>query len=160
MIIRGLFAIVIAALMVGCGRQSSRTGNGISAVGGPFAHRSMDAIASLDRDCLQYLVSRDSSGVEIWNADYVYFYLVQEKDGALVLDAAGRPLVSGLLHSEVADWMAERDTMPGTSWAWRIQRTAQRVRDGRVISQGAPRIVDDVDLWELLEKDQRAGRGS
>lgn len=144
----------------GCSAQTDRhAGNTASGLTGPLRDVSPEVFAAIDRDCLQYPVSRDDDGTDIWYADYVYFYLVNTKDGDIHKGDDGEPVASGLLHSEVVAFMERQPPIPETGWRWRVKRIIRHMRDGAVVRDEEATTVDDVDLDELLRLDRAARSG-
>lgn len=157
---RSLFVMaVIVSSIAGCGTTDqggkSSTWQYLSPVGVDAA----SLVASLDRDYLQYPVEKRADGTEVWNADYVYFYLVREADLTPALDEAGKPLASGLLHSEALRWMEGKKPISGTVWRWRVMRTVRELKDAKVVNETPFTAIDAADLADLLGKDKLARQG-
>lgn len=154
---RVVLLLLIAMALGACDSSRSSSVRGAASIAAP----EMDALTvakSIRGDCLQYVVERRPDGTEVWNADYVYFYLVREDDGSLAQDARGKAVASGLLASQALQLMGSMEEVPGTAWTWRVMRCAQEVRDGKVTRTSEFAVVDDADLRDLLDRDARARR--
>jgi hypothetical protein len=144
--------IVIAAL--GCSRQ----GPGPAAALTPTGRVSRDVLAGMSRDCLQYPTgARDSAGNDLWNADYVYFTVV-DSAGQALRGTEGRPLAGNLLFSQLTDFM---DGHPGIAAAQGqfgicAQRIVRHMKDGKVLRDDPYVTIDDFDLFAALAADRAA----
>jgi len=86
----------------------------------------------------------------------VFFSLIRTSDSKLVLDAKEQPLASGLLYSQADRFMKEHPMIAGTAWCYRVKRMKRHLKDGRVLAQSEYVTLDDVDLDDLLRKDELA----
>ena len=139
---RLLAAILLWSVVPGCGSS------GVASVGGT-SRASLEDALKLETDCIQYRVSVDAKGVETWNADYVYFYLM---DGDRPLkDERGQPVGQGLRFSQLQDFMREHPEYgASTLLTCQVSRQVQLVQDGRVLSTSAPETLTGMDLDSLL----------
>ena len=153
-----LLAVVVGSI-AGCGLSGQGSKHSEWKYLSPVGVDAASIVASLDRDYLQYPVAKRDDGTEMWNADYVYFYLVREADLTPALDEAGKPLASGLLHSEAARWMEGKTPIPGTVWRWRVMRTVRELKNANVVNESPFTAIDDADLPDLLSKDKLARQG-
>ena len=144
--------LILALGAAGCGRPSS------GPLGASKASKTtLEDLASGRRDCLQYPVAKFADGTEDWNADYVFFTLVDTKDGKVVRDPKGQPLATGLLAGQAVQFMRAHPAMATTtSWCTAVKRMKRHLREGRVLSQSEWVMLDDVDLAELVAKDRAA----
>lgn len=152
---RRLVTALALLLVAGCARGEHSGAQGTTV---PVDAAQARLIAAHDRDCLQYPVGRDSTGAEIWNADWVFFSLVRDADTLLAKNDDGTPVAVNLLHSQLEEFMVHQKPIPGTSWSYVVQRAQQRVSGGKVVGLSPYELVEDVDLPVLLERD-RAARG-
>ncbi|MBI5711368.1 MAG: hypothetical protein HZC42_13875 [Candidatus Eisenbacteria bacterium] len=136
-------------LLAGCSLEH-RTGAALS----PTGRNSVEVLAAMDRDCLQYPVGKDAAGNQVWHADYVYFYLVYDRDLKPFRGPDGRPLARALLYHEAVAFMEKQPEIPGTTWIYRIQRIVRHVKDGRVVRDEPARVVDGENVWKLLDRDR------
>lgn len=143
-----LLVILAVLALPGCGSQS---GNPASAT----SRAALDEMLKLQSDCLQYRVGSDSTGAELWNADYVYFYMLQGDQPAM--DKDHRPIAQGLLRTQLKEFMAQHPEYgEDVQFTYRVSRQVQRVKDGKVLSTSAPVMVD-ADIDSLLQLAGRLG---
>lgn len=123
----------------------------------------LSAVATLEkltaaaRDCLQSPIETRADGTVVWNADYVYFDLVDSKTNKLALDAAGKPLADRLLPSQAVEFMSKNPGLEhGTMWGVRISRQVQEVKDGKVTLRPGATVLYDFDVDSLLALDAAA----
>ncbi len=140
LIVVGVVGLALAA----CARSS---GDRLADAFASATPASAAVLAAQQRDCLQYPVRKLADGSEEWNADYVRYYLVSERDQKLALGADGKPVASGVLHSDVVRLM-QRGTIPGTAWTFRVQRSLRVVKDDKVVRE-SPFVTVDLDAKEL-----------
>ena len=146
--------VVFAA--VGCSHQ----GSGPAAALSPTGRVSPDVLTGMTRDCLQYPTGvRDSVGNDLWNADYVYFSIV-DTAGVLMKDADGRPLGENLLFSQLTDFMDRHPDVAATQkqFCIRAQRVVRHMKDGKVLRDDPEITIEDFDLFAALAAD-KAARG-
>ena len=138
-----LAVLTIALTITGCGTQ------GVASVGGT-TRASMEAALNLESDCIQYRVAVDTAGVETWNADYVYFYLLDNDDRPMK-NGKGEFVGQGLLHSQLVEFMSRNPQYGNDAMlASLVMRQVQRTKDGVVLSTSPPDTVYGVDLDSLL----------
>lgn len=146
--------LILALAVAGCGRHSGRV---LAAKPASVATNTLADLAAGKRDCLQYPVAKFADGTEDWNADYVFFYLVDAKDGKVVKDAQGQPLATGLLAGQAVQFMTAHPEMAATtSWCCTVKRMKRHLKSGQVLSQSDYVTVDDFELADLLAKDRAA----
>jgi hypothetical protein len=140
--------IVVAGLLlaVGCGRQQGP---------GPLAGLSDEALAALDHDLFYYAADTLDDGTRVLHADYVYFYLMEGDGRRVRLDANGRPLASALLYSQVVRFVEQHPEYEDGAWTYRVSRQVTHVRDGQVVRRDSAVTLDDVEIDELIEAEQR-----
>ena len=102
---------------------------------------------------------RDSVGNDLWNADYVYFSIV-DTAGVLMKDADGRPLGENLLFSQLTDFMDRHPHVAATQKQFGIhaQRIVRHMKDGKVLRDDPDVMIEDFDLFAALAAD-KAARG-
>ncbi len=144
--VTGVLVILAALALLGCGSHSRNPASATS-------RASLDEMLKLQYDCLQYRVGSDSTGAELWNADYVYFYMLQGDHPAM--DKDHQPIAQGLLRTQLKEFMAQHPEYgEDAQFTYQVSRQVQRVKDGKVLSTSAPVMVD-ADIDSLL---QLAGR--
>jgi hypothetical protein len=151
-----LLPILLLVASAGCSGDR-RAAHGAALA--PAATRSESAFAMLSgtgRDCLQYPTAKYADGTEDWNADWIFFSLVQTSDSTLARDSNGKPIAASLLFSQAAKFMNEHGETPGTGWTWVVKRMKRHVREGQVLSQSDYAVIDDADLADLIHKDRLA----
>ncbi len=132
-------------------------GGALSAVASPAAGATLEKPTAAARDCLQYPIETRADGTVVWNADYVYFDLVDSKTNKLALDAAGKPLADPLLPSQAVEFMPKHPGLEhGTAWGVRISRQVQEVRDGKETLRPGAIVLHDFDVDSLLAIDAAA----
>ncbi len=151
-----LLLLVLVLLGIGCAKIHAGATSPPASASARDAESPLAMLAAGKRDCLQYPVGKFADGTEDWNADWVFFTLVSKSDSLPAKDGSGHPLAAGLLFSQADRFVREHGVMPGTAWTYVVKRTKRHVRDGRVLSQSDYVVVDDVDLADLLKKDQLA----
>jgi hypothetical protein len=155
---RSLFTALagcVAVLALGCSPQRSA---GPSTSLSPTGRVSLNALAAMTRDCLQYSTgARDSAGNDLWNADYVYFTVV-DTAGRVTMGADGRPLAMNLLYSQLTDFMNKHPRVAETQSQFNIcaQRVVRHLKDGHVVRDDPGVTVEDFDLWAALSGDSAA----
>lgn len=152
---RPIAILLCGFVFAGCGGRESSSLRGTTL---PVSDAEARRMAAQDRDCLQYPVGTDSTGAEVWYADWVFFSLVRYSDSLLAKNPDGTPIAVNLLHSQVEDFMARRQPISGTGWTYVVQRARQRVSSGKVVGVSPYQVVEDADLDSLLAWD-RSARG-
>lgn len=144
--------VLLAALLIGgCTNGGSMS---ITSAASPTERVNLAALASMNEDCLQYLVETRGDGTELWYADYPYFYLMDAGTEKATLDDKGRPLADALLYRQAVAFMARHPGLEGrTAWGVRLARYEQLVRDGKELSRSEVKWVEEFDLDELRRKD-------
>ena len=116
-----------------------------------------DAIAQVRGDELRYPIETRADGGEVWNVDAIHFWLVDGTTHELVLGPDGKPLASGLLQSQAANFMTRHPEIENTTaWAVRVTRSVQVVRRGKVIERERDAIVEEFDLDSLVARAKAA----
>ena len=149
------FAACAAVLALGCSPQRSA---GPSASLSPAGRVSLNALAAMTRDCLQYPSgARDSAGNDLWYADYVYFTVV-DTACRVTMGADGRPLAMNLLYSQMTDFMDRHPRVAETQSQFNIraQRMVRHLKDRHVVRDDPVVTVEDFDLWAALSGDSAA----
>ena len=145
------FALLAAcALLAGCSKGDAMS----AAPAAPEEKTSLEACSAMSDDCLQYLVETRSDGIEVWHADYPWFYLIRTDANKYALDKDGKPYAAGVLYHQARAIMdAHPELESGTRWSVLIMRTVQMSKDGKELSRSEPQKIEEFDLAELFRKD-------
>ena len=137
-----LAAASLCAALVGCDSSSSARVSGT-----PRAD--IESALRMEEDCLYYRVATGADGIETWNADYVYFYVLEE--GRPAMDENKEPIGQGLLFSQLEEFMKHHSRFGAdTQLTFQVSRQVQRVLGDSVVSLEPPVIIPVRDLDSLL----------
>ena len=137
-----LAPVLVLLLATSCGSS------GVATVGGTTRSSIEDAL-KLETDYIQYRVAVDDKGIETWNADYVFFYLL-DGDGP-AKDEHGKPVGQGLAYNQLKEFMRQHPQYgESTQLTYQVSRQVQRVHKGLVLSTSPPETVTGLDLDSLL----------
>lgn len=146
------FALLAAcALLAGCSKGDAMSA---AAPAAPEERTSLEAFSAMNEDCLQYLVETRTDGIEVWNADYPWFYLEKADENKFALDKDGKPYAAGVLYHQARAIMdAHPELEKSTRWGVLIMRTVQMSKNGKELSRSEPQKITEFDLDELFRKD-------
>jgi hypothetical protein len=147
----GLSLLLAGVLVGGCSK-----GSGVDLTASPASAEksSLERFSTMNEDCLQYLAETRADGIEVWNADYPYFYLVEASTGRYALDASGKRFADGVLYHQARELMnAHPELESHTQWGVLIMRVQQMSKDGKELSRSEPQKIETFDLDELFKKD-------
>lgn len=153
---RGRFVflgIACVLLLAGCGGEHAS----LVSAAAPASSAALARLSAAAKDCLQYKVETRADGTEVWNADYVYFYLLDANSPTAWKGPDGKPVAQGLLASQAIEFMSRNPGLERrTDWGMRLSRQVQEVNGGNVTNLPGVTWLDDFDLEELLAKDAAA----
>ena len=149
-----LSVLSLVPCLAGCGSGGRPS---LVAAAAPTSGAAIEQLTAAMKNCLQYQVDTRADGTQLWNADYVYFYLLDKKTSRPWLGPEGKPIGQRLLASEAKEFMARNPELEArTDWGMRLARQVQEVKGDRVTTRPDVSWIDDFDVDSLIAKDAAA----